>query len=56
MAEIAKNYPLSAVDRLPYRFVIIPCTRRAMLRLKEQDTWMNSRPDWGAGASIRSTR
>jgi mono/diheme cytochrome c family protein len=48
MAEIAKNYSLSAGDRLAYR-MIIPFTRRAILRLKQQDTWMDSRPDWGKG-------
>ncbi|HEU5256804.1 MAG TPA: hypothetical protein VFU28_12485 [Vicinamibacterales bacterium] len=48
MGEIAKNYSLSAGDRLAYR-MIIPFTRRAILRLKQQDAWMDSRPDWGKG-------
>ena len=49
LAEIAKNYRLSTTDRLLYRFVIIPQTRRGILRLKDSDAWMNSRPDWGRG-------
>ena len=49
LGEIAKNYRLSATDRLLYRFVIIPQTRRGILRLKDMHTWMNSRPDWGRG-------
>ena len=46
MAEIAKNYALPPSDRMVYR-MIIPFTRRAILRLKDQDAWMNDRPDWG---------
>ena len=48
MAEIAKNYALPPSDRMVYR-MIIPFTRRAILRLKDQDAWMNDRPDWGKG-------
>jgi mono/diheme cytochrome c family protein len=48
MAEISKNVDLPASDRMVYR-MIIPFTRRAILRLKDRDTWMNSRPDWGKG-------
>jgi mono/diheme cytochrome c family protein len=49
MAEIAKNYRLPLTERLLYRFAIIPGTRLAILRLKNQDAWMNDRPDWGKG-------
>lgn len=49
MAEIAKNYRMPVIDRLVYRLLVIPFTRRAILRLKEQDAWMDSRPDWGRG-------
>jgi mono/diheme cytochrome c family protein len=49
LAEINRNYRLSAVDRLLYRFVIIPETRARLLRLKEQTAWMDGRPDWGHG-------
>src|SRR5579864_8761651 len=49
MAEIAKNYRMSFTDRLLYRFAIIPFTKLAILKLKDQDSWMNSRTDWGKG-------
>ena len=49
LGEIAKNTELSFMDRLLYRFAIIPGTRRALLRLRDEDAWMNSRPDWGRG-------
>jgi hypothetical protein len=47
--EIAKNTNLSFMDRLLYRFAIIPGTRRGILQLKEQDAWMDRNPDWGRG-------
>ena len=50
LGEIAKNYQLSVLDRLLYRFVIIPGTRRQLLRMKEQSAWMTGRPDWVAAA------
>jgi len=49
LGEIAKNTTLSIVDRLLYRVAIIPGTRRALLRLRDNDAWMHSRPDWGRG-------
>ena len=49
LGEIAKNTNLSFMDRLLYRFAIIPGTRRALLRLRDEDSWMNTRPDWGRG-------
>jgi hypothetical protein len=49
LAEINRNTRLSFLDRMLYRFAIIPGTRRALLRLRDQDSWMNSRPDWGRG-------
>ena len=48
LGEIAKNTRLSFVDRLQYR-LIIPGTRRGILRLKDADSWMLTRPDWGRG-------
>ncbi len=47
--EISKNYRLSLVDRLIYRFVLVPRTRRALLRLQADDSWMARNPDWGRG-------
>jgi hypothetical protein len=49
LGEIAKNTQLSVVDRMLYRFAIIPGTRRALLRLGGTNSWMWSRPDWGRG-------
>jgi RoxA-like, cytochrome c-like len=49
LAEIAKNTSLSFVDRMLYRFAIIPGTRRGILRLSARNAWMASRPDWGRG-------
>jgi mono/diheme cytochrome c family protein len=47
--EIAKNVKLSMLDRMLYRFAIIPQTRKALLRLRDGDAWMTQRPDWGRG-------
>jgi len=47
--EIAKNTRLSLADRLLYRFVIIPGTRRQLQRLGTADAWTQTRPDWGRG-------
>jgi mono/diheme cytochrome c family protein len=49
LAEIARNYRLSVVDRLLYRFVVIPGTRQRLLRLRNENAWTDSHPDWGAG-------
>ena len=49
LAEIAKNTRLSFIDRLLYRFAIIPGTRRGLLELRDEDAWMQTRPDWGRG-------
>jgi hypothetical protein len=49
LAEISRNYQLSTLDRLIYRYVIIPRTGSALRELDEADAWMRSRPDWGRG-------
>lgn len=49
LAEIDRNYRLSAIDRALYRFVIIPQTRQALLRRRSSESWMDRRPDWGRG-------
>jgi len=49
LAEIAKNYELSFVDRALYRAVIIPRTRSALLRLRDSYSWMQQRPEAGPG-------
>ena len=40
---------LSPVDKLLYRYGIIPQTRAAILKTKERFAWTSSRPDWGRG-------
>lgn len=47
--EISYNYDLSLFDKLLYRFIIIPRTRKELLELKETFTWMEERPDQGPG-------
>jgi len=49
LTEISKNYRLSLVERELYRFVIIPRTRRALLRLREEGGWMARHAEWGRG-------
>jgi mono/diheme cytochrome c family protein len=49
LAEIERNYELSALDRLVYRVAVIPGTRRALLRLRDENAWMNGRTEWGRG-------
>jgi len=49
LTEISKNYRLPLLERELYRFVIIPRTRTALLRLREQGAWMHSRTEWGRG-------
>jgi hypothetical protein len=50
LAEISRNTRLSFVDRLLYRFAIIPASRRALLQQRDsQGSWMLKRPDWGRG-------
>ncbi len=49
LGEIAKNYRLSATDRLLYRLVVIPSTRRALLRLRDEGPWLEAGGDWGHG-------
>ena len=42
-------YDLPFMERLFYRFVYIPETKRQLLQQKELFAWMNTRPDWGRG-------
>jgi mono/diheme cytochrome c family protein len=51
LGQIALIYDLGWVDKLLYRFVIIPFTKKALIEQGEQFAWMN-RPgwtDWGPG-------
>jgi mono/diheme cytochrome c family protein len=48
LGEIARNYRLSLLDRVLYRFFIIPSTRRRLLAL-DLKQWMHARTEWGQG-------
>lgn len=47
--RIGQIHELGAVERLVYRYLLIPGTRKALLEQKEQFAWTDSRPDWGPG-------
>lgn len=49
LGEIAKNYRLSLLDRVLYRFVVIPSTRRRLLASEREGQWMHARTEWGRG-------
>lgn len=51
LGEIALIYKLSWIDRLLYRFIIIPLTKKELIRQGEQFAWMNRKgwTDWGPG-------
>lgn len=51
LAEITQHTKLSLIDRLAYRYVLIPRTRQALLARSGQLAWMNRPhwPDWGVG-------
>lgn len=51
LAEIDREVKLSFIDRLIYRFALIPLTRRALQQQDEALKWMNRKgwPDWGPG-------
>ena len=49
--EIDLVYDLSWLDKLLYRYLIIPLTKKALLEQRDQFAWMNREgwPDWGPG-------
>jgi mono/diheme cytochrome c family protein len=51
LTEIRAVTELSLLDRMLYRYLIIPMTRKAILRREGQLAWMNRphMPDWGPG-------
>ncbi|WP_051711068.1 c-type cytochrome [Andreprevotia chitinilytica] len=49
MTEIDKRYDLGFVERLFYRFAIVPATQQAFLKQKQQYTWQKLRPEQGPG-------
>jgi mono/diheme cytochrome c family protein len=49
LSEIALVHDLSLVERLLYRFAIIPQMRRALREQARDVAWMDRFPDWGPG-------
>jgi hypothetical protein len=51
LTEIERDTKLSFVDKMLYRFVLIPMTRSALQRQVKQFEWMNRPhwPEWGPG-------
>lgn len=49
MREIDYVYKLSLIEKLLYRYVLIPQTQKALLKQKEQFAWMDGKPNWGRG-------
>lgn len=50
MREILAIYDMPWVDRVLYRYFLIPYTKRQLQKVeREQYYWMAARPDWGPG-------
>ena len=49
LKEIDRATKLSWLDRLLYRYVLIPQTKTALLKQKEEAHWTTTRPYWGPG-------
>lgn len=47
--EIKYNHEFSGLEKLLYRFFIIPQTKKALIQQREEFAWMDSRPTWGRG-------
>lgn len=41
--------PLSALDRVLYRYLLIPQTQKALLQQRDDYAWTDGRPRWGRG-------
>jgi hypothetical protein len=49
LAAIDGMTRLSWMQRMQYRWLLIPATRRALRRQKQQYAWTERNPDWGPG-------
>lgn len=49
LAQIDSIYKLSFLDRLIYKYALIPATKKALLKQKEKYSWTDVRPPWGLG-------
>jgi len=55
MAEIDRITKLSFIDRMLYRYLLIPATRKALLRQKQQFAWTGDPHTGSMAGLIRST-
>lgn len=49
LTEIDLAYRLSPVDRLIYKYLLIPMTKKQLVRQGQEFAWSHSRPRWGPG-------
>jgi hypothetical protein len=49
MDEIARIYRLSWLDRVVYRYLLIPGTKKALIKYGQQFGWTEEKPNWGPG-------
>jgi mono/diheme cytochrome c family protein len=50
IAAMEKLEPVSWIDRILYRFFIIPQMKKTLIRQQKENLyWMDERPDWGPG-------
>lgn len=49
LTQIDLAYKLSFIERMIYRFVLIPITKKRLIEQGEEFGWAASRPDWGPG-------
>ncbi len=49
MTEINKIYAMPHWEKLLYRFLLIPLTKRALNSTAQDFAWMAGKPDWGIG-------
>ena len=49
LGEIGKIYELSWLDKIVYRYVLIPATKKALIKNGQQYSWTYEKPIWGPG-------
>lgn len=49
LGAIDYNVQLSTIDRMLFRYLLIPSTKQAILEQSANNRWMQSRPIWGPG-------
>ncbi len=49
LTEIDLAYRLSPIDRLIYKYLLIPMTKKRLVQQGQEFAWAHSRPRWGPG-------